>query len=123
MSDTAHSGNIVVQGLNECGGGFGSEKSLLVKNCIGIGQHSLSSAIRIFPNPVSGELTIGITGKEKELELTISDLNGIVHYSEKLLVNSADFRKKISMSGFTRGVYLLKLSSNDRLYREKVIVQ
>jgi hypothetical protein len=123
ISDTAQSGNMSVQGQNNCGAGTKSVKSLVVKNCTGIGQNNLEPTIRIYPNPVNGELTISIAGKEKQLDLTISDLNGKVHYSEKLSAISGEFMKKLDMSGLSRGVYILRLSGNDRLYIEKVIVQ
>jgi hypothetical protein len=123
LSGTAQSGNLSVQGQNDCGTGTESVKALTVKNCTGIGQNNLEAMVRIFPNPVSGDLTIIISGKESQLDMTISDMNGKVQYSEKLSGISADFRKKLNMSGFAKGVYFLKLSNNERVYTEKVIVQ
>ena len=123
MSATASSGSISVQGQNDCGMGPESIKSLVVKNCTGFSQHNLESAVRIFPNPVSGELTVTITGLESQLDMTISDLYGKVYYSEKLSAISYDFRKKLNMSEFARGVYFLKLFTADRVYIEKVIIQ
>ncbi len=119
----ALSGNITVKGNNDCGDGVVSSKAVFVKNCTGIDQKNLESTVRIFPNPVSGELTITIKGRENQLNLTLSDVNGKVLYSEKLTAIPADFRKKLDMSGYAKGVYFLNLSNNERAYSEKVIVQ
>jgi hypothetical protein len=123
IGPTSQSGDISVQGRNDCGIGTESVKPLTVKTCTGIRENNLKSAVRISPNPVSGELTIFITGNESQLDLTISDLAGKVQYSEKLSGISDDFRKKLDLTGFHGGVYLLKLTGNDRVYLEKVIIQ
>ena len=96
---------------------------VVVKNCTGIDQKTLESTIRIYPNPVRNELTLSIMGKEQSLALTITNANGRLVYSEKLVNITADYSKKLDMSGFSKGIYLLKLSSNDHVYTEKVIVQ
>ena len=119
----AQSGNIMVKGNNDCGPGIESAKPVAVKNCDGIEQKSLESAVRIYPNPVNGVLTIIIEGKENQLDMTISDISGKIQYSEKLSGISAAYRKSLDMSGFAKGVYFLKLYKNDRVYVEKVMVQ
>lgn len=123
MGSEAQSGNIIVKGENNCGFGPESLKPLVVKNCTGIGQNDLLSAVRIFPNPVSGELTITIAGRESSLGMTISEMSGKIVLSEKLSGITADFRKKVDMAGFAKGVYFIKLSTGNRTWSEKVIVQ
>ncbi|MEI7726255.1 MAG: T9SS type A sorting domain-containing protein [Bacteroidota bacterium] len=122
-STTAQSGNITVIGSNDCGNGAESVKPVIVKNCTGIDQVSLESTVRVYPNPVSNELTLSINGKEQQLTLTLSNANGQVVYSEKLTNITPDYKKKLDMTKFAKGVYFLKLSHNDRVYSEKVIVQ
>ena len=122
-SSTAVSGNITVKGNNDCGNGLESSKPVFVKNCTGIDQKNLEATIRIYPNPVSNELTLSINGKEQQLLLSFTNAQGQVVYSEKLVSITADFKKKLNMAEFAKGVYFLKLSNNDRVYTEKVIVQ
>ncbi len=119
----AQSGNITVNGTNECGEGTESSMPVVVKNCTGIDQKGLESTVRIYPNPVSNELTLSINGKEKQLVLTITNAAGQVVHSEKLESITADYKKRMDMSGFAKGVYFVRLSNNDRSYSEKVIVQ
>jgi hypothetical protein len=123
FGSTSQSGNISVKGNNDCGDGTGSSMAVVVKNCTGIEQNSLESSVRIYPNPVRNELTLSINGREQQLGLTISNANGQVVYSEILENITADYKKKLNMSGFSKGVYFLKLSNNERVYTEKVIVQ
>jgi hypothetical protein len=123
MDATAQSGNVSVHGLNDCGPGTASVKAIVLKNCTGIDENGLHANVKIFPNPVSGELTIMITGRENKLDLSVSDITGKTLYSETLSSITPDYRKKLDMSGFSKGVYFIKLTSNDRVYSEKVIVQ
>ncbi len=123
MGANAQSGNILVKGINDCGMGTESSKALTVKNCTGIGENGLLSVVKIYPNPVKEELTINIAGSEKSLDLTVTDMNGKVVLTEKLTVSGNEFRKKLNMSGFSKGVYFVRLSNNERSFSEKVVVQ
>ena len=120
---SAQSGDITVKGNNDCGDGVQSVKSVIVKNCTGIDQKMLEATVRIYPNPVSNELTLSIMGKEQQLSLTFTNQSGQVVYSERLENIPADFMKKLDVSQFAKGVYLLKLSNSNRTYTEKVIVK
>jgi hypothetical protein len=122
-SNTALSGNISVKGSNDCGDGAESSLAVLVKNCTGIDQKGLESTVRIYPNPVSSELTISISGKERQLTLTLTNAAGQVVWSETLESISGDYMKKLDMSRFAKGVYVMKLSNNGRTHSEKLIVQ
>jgi hypothetical protein len=123
MSNTAQSGNILVKGANECGSGTESAKALVVKNCTGIGQNDLAAVVRIYPNPVKDELTISINTNEKALDLAVTDIHGRVVVSEKLTLAGSDYKKKMDVSLFSRGVYFIRLSSGEKSYSEKVVVQ
>jgi hypothetical protein len=123
FSETASSGNLGVKGQNDCGNGTESLKSLVVNNCAGIEHKKLDAVVQIYPNPVNGELTLNITGKEHQLNLALTDMNGKVVYTEILSGIPSSFTKKLDMSKFSKGVYFIRLSYNDRVYTEKVVVQ
>ena len=122
-SATAQSGTVSVKGNNDCGDGVETSLQVFVKNCAGIGQNNLEATVRVYPNPVSNELTINIKGKEQQLALTLTNANGQVVYSETLTNLTADFKKKLTMTQFAKGVYFLKLFNNNGEYVEKVVVQ
>ncbi len=123
FSSTAQSGNLGVKGTNDCGDGAGSVKVLKLNDCTGIDQKSLDAVVRIFPNPVREELTLSISGREKQLNLAIVDINGKTVYAEVLSGIPSSFTKKLDMSGFAKGVYFVRLSHNDHVYSDKVVVQ
>ena len=123
FNTTAQSGNLSVKGENDCGDGTESVKFLKVNNCTGIDQKTLESSVQIFPNPVSEELTLSITGKERLLNLAIIDITGKVLYTETLSNIPATYTKKLDMSKYANGIYFIRLSHNDRVYNEKVIVK
>lgn len=120
---SSQSGTITVKGKNSCGNGVESSKPVVVKNCTGIDQKGLQSTVRLYPNPVSNELTLSINGQEKQLALTLTNANGVIVYSEKIENITADYRKKLNMTSYAKGVYFLKLTNNGRVYTEKVIIQ
>ena len=123
FSATAQSGNISVKGQNDCGDGAETVKFIKVNNCAGINSNKLESSVQIFPNPVREELTLNITGTERQLNLTIVDRTGKVQYTETLSNIPASFTKKLDMSKFAKGIYFVRLSHNERIYSEKVVVQ
>ncbi len=119
----ALSGNLMVKGTNDCG--YGSESTLFIQvnNCTGIQSATLKSAVQIFPNPVDGVLTIKIASNESRLILTLTDAGGKLVYSEIFENITNSFVKKLNMSGFSKGTYLLQLSNGSGLYHEKIIVR
>ncbi|MEI6683317.1 MAG: T9SS type A sorting domain-containing protein [Bacteroidota bacterium] len=123
FSTTAVSGNLSVLGHNSCGDGSGSVKALILNNCTGVNQAAFGSSVQIYPNPVSGELTLTISGKERVLTLSVIDGTGRVQYTEALSDIPANFTRKLDMSRFAKGIYYIRLSHNDHVYSEKVIVQ
>ena len=123
IGNAAVSGNLNVKGQNDCGDGTGAVKFIQVNNCTGINSNKLESAIQIFPNPVSEELTLNITGNERQLNLTIIDRTGRVQYTETLSDLPANYTRKLDMSKYAKGVYFVRLSHNDRVYSEKIVVQ
>lgn len=123
FSNSAQSGDLKVKGTNDCGEGAEAVNYIKVNNCAGIGQNTLESQVQVYPNPVKGELTIMINGNDRQLSLSLIDATGKTVHSEKLDNVSANFSKKINMSGFPGGIYLLKISNGQRTYSEKIVVQ
>ncbi len=120
---SAYTGNLTVKGGNDCGYSIQSVKSIKIKNCTGIDHKGLESTVKIYPNPADNELTIRIIGTERQLHLMVVNSNGEVIYSDNLFDIGINFIKKVDLSRFSKGVYLFRLSKNDRGYTEKVIVK
>ncbi len=123
LDNNAQSGNLTVKGTNECGAGAESVKSLIVSACAGIGEAGLLSRVKIFPNPADGEVTIHISGKERRLDLKITDVNGRVMLTEGLEIPGSEMTRKYNLNALAKGIYFVSLAADDRSYTEKLIIK
>jgi hypothetical protein len=79
--------------------------------------------VKIYPNPVRDELTISISGNEKAVEMTITDINGKKLVSENVTITSNELIKKLDVSKFAKGIYFVRISSGERSYSEKLVIR
>ena len=119
FSSSAQTGDVTVAGNNFCGTGTAGVKLVQVIVCTGIKVNQLRSRIEIYPNPTHGLLNLSINGSEKNLRLMISDLYGQTLMDEMLENLPANYSKEIDVSGFAKGVYMLKLTGDSRSFTGK----
>jgi hypothetical protein len=77
--------------------------------------------LTVFPNPNNGSFSIGISGiNPKESKLSIFDMQGReIAYQSEL---GGDNSLKLSMEHASKGVYFVKLISNEKIYTGKLTV-
>ncbi len=79
--------------------------------------------IRVFPNPVSGIVTLegrleqGIQG----VNVIITDILGRELFSKEFRVTGETFQERIDLSGNDPGIYLITVSSGDKMALLKII--
>ncbi|MDD4149287.1 MAG: N-acetylmuramoyl-L-alanine amidase [Bacteroidales bacterium] len=75
----------------------------------------------IYPNPNNGDFTLIISNKQNDIVAEIINLQGQVLRSKKIQSNT----DKVEFNGLnmSSGIYLLKLSSNEQVIIEKIIIQ
>ena len=79
---------------------------------------TFSEPATIYPNPAYEVLYI--TNKSKEnLKTEIADINGQIIYSSEISYGDL----KINVSGFAKGIYILKISSNDKIQTQKLLIE
>lgn len=83
-----------------------------------VGLEELHSYINVFPNPVTDHLKIKHT-TEGIMTIRLLDVSGKLIKEEV----SADNQILIEMQEFTKGIYFLEISENDRSFRTKIIKQ
>ena len=93
----------------------------------GNGTNSIDEAshirTRTYPNPTNGVLFIELGSdflNATTVELNILDVTG------KLVLTETSSKQKIqiaTLKGFSKGIYFLKVSANDKVYTEKIIVK
>jgi PKD repeat protein len=99
-----------------------ASETILVDPCTGINDFSDLSEIRIYPNPTSGAITIGFNQTLGSIEvLVMSTLNKVV-FSESLETISGK-RLDIDLSHLAKGVYFVRLKTDNLEKTVKVILQ
>lgn len=73
----------------------------------------------VYPNPTTGNVTIQLTELNSNTELTVIDMSGRKILSEQL----SQLQTTIDLSDNNSGIYIITVTSNDKLYREKVIIK
>ena len=123
FAENAISGNITVKGHNACGDGTESMITVVVTTCGGLQYSSNQGSFTVYPNPTDGLLYVAIHTHLKQLDLSLSDINGqeMFRNSEKELPDGRVIR--IDLSKYAKGIYFLKLVSNDQSYTEKIVVR
>jgi len=91
---------------------------------VGIDEENLAGLLTIYPNPA--ENTVYIAIKEKQtlsLHLTITDLMGKTVAEKNITFDSGNINRSIDVSSLRNGIYMVRLSDNERIYTKKLIIK
>ena len=77
-----------------------------------------NTAIEVYPNPVSNELIIEIKGNSQPINFEILNSIGQMVFKGKVLE-----KEIIQTSGFSNGIYLIKLENGKSFEFKKIIKQ
>jgi hypothetical protein len=81
-------------------------------------EHISNMGLLIYPNPSNGLINIKTTGPMiKPLEIEIIDITGSV------VCRKSGYIEQIDLSGYHKGIYLLKIKMDEKVYSNKVIIQ
>ncbi|HNX88445.1 MAG TPA: C10 family peptidase [Paludibacteraceae bacterium] len=113
---SATSGNITVMGINPCGNGTASTIAITVTVCTNVQDNETSHKVNIYPNPVSGELTIEIEENKDNFDFEIYNSIGQLVYKGNLIEKTV-----VQTSSFAPGVFLIKLENGKMFEVQKII--
>lgn len=89
---------------------------------IGIGDVTFSNNIALLPNPTNGNVTINVSGVEKNLSIRVYSIIG----SEVMNFNTTDvasiFNRTFDFSSFANGTYLVKIQSGEKTAVKRLTV-
>ena len=107
---------------------FGSgetEDYLITIVSVGTGiNEQTKTSMYLFPNPVSGKLNVSLNlANNSRLNYQILNMNGEVIYTEQTGTMSGTVNKTIDVSGFAKGVYLIRVITDKEIIMKKIIVQ
>jgi len=79
----------------------------------------------VVPNPSLGKMNVTIRGGHgKEVLVVVQDLLGRTHYSKVIFPDNSEYQLAVDPSDkLDPGVYLIVGSSDNRLYKKKVVIQ
>jgi hypothetical protein len=99
---------------------FGDSTYYYFHTIIGINDLvAQEGAIHVYPNPCSGKFTISSNSRISSVE--IYNLTGeLICADDKFNLQNS---KKIDLSGFAKGIYIIKLSDGLNSYKRKIVVQ
>ncbi len=78
--------------------------------------------IKIYPNPSNGIFTINMKTFEKQYKMSITDITGRIIYSS-LFKTEKILKKQIDLSNQKKGLYFLKINTENQTFTEKIIVR
>lgn len=97
---------------------------LEIENCQSITEISDDYNISIFPNPSNGMFIIRFeTDHSEKVQIEILSLQGALIKTEEVFVSSPNFEHQIDMSSKSKGVYLIRLRSENLLRIERIVIQ
>jgi endoglucanase len=82
-----------------------------------IGPVSAVVPVNVFPNPAQNSFAVD-AGTDKQVQLTVSDNTG-----RQVWHDTFYWRYLVNTSAWSRGLYLLKLQTDDAIYTTKVVVE
>jgi hypothetical protein len=123
IGPAALSGPITVHGINTCGPGTSSSKTINVKICAGFGEKETEPGITVYPNPANDIINIAFTGAEKQMDLRIVDATGQRVYWELLENIPTKYIHRVNVSAFSRGIYFIELVCSQWFVIKKVILK
>ena len=85
-------------------------KTVTVNLCTGINETTVSNLLNVYPNPVQNELNIKIENSSAQYTLAIYAMDGKLLHSE----TSVQPVISINTSNYKAGVYMIRISTNDK---------
>jgi hypothetical protein len=91
----------------------------------GILEHNDFNNLSVFPNPTNGliNVSVNVTGDEKNMEVILTDLAGRVIYRRQLDAHQGNTTMQMNTSSFPKGAYFLELNNSHSRAVKKIIVE
>ncbi len=86
----------------------------------GLSVKDLNNDIKIFPNPNKGTFMISSNKSKEELSVEIYNTAGQIIYKN---VSKKDGNLSVDISDKAKGVYFIKITSNDKIYNSKISIK
>jgi len=116
------SGNLKVKGHNDCGDG--SEASLAITVCLGVGieDNSIKNKIEVFPNPTKDLFYVTIN-KPFNNDFKVEICNSFGQVLQTILKQQRDNKFSVDLTNFPKGIYVIRFSDKEGYFNCKIVKQ
>jgi hypothetical protein len=107
-----------------CTGKVTDIKHVVIDPCTGVPEPSQDVLkLEINPNPASGFVNFSVKGLKDQAWLSITGMDGTTHAS--LLVEPTDRKvvKQLDLTGYSKGIYIIRLKTADQVLTEKLVIR
>jgi uncharacterized DUF497 family protein len=89
----------------------------------GIDESAETQALRVYPNPSSGKITVNFKpDSKKKTQLKITDESGRVVYTEEIKT-AAEFTHEIDLGNEAKGIYFVELVQGKNKYVNRILLK
>ncbi len=104
--------------------GCSSVSTTISVNDVGINEISSTLKANVYPNPANQELNIDLYSQSQNtIVIELIDISGRLVLSEQYQISIGLNQKQINIDQVQKGLYMLKLSSENGVSTEKIIIQ
>lgn len=127
INDTIFIDSTVVHGVNYCykvkalNSECEKESEEICQVFLGLNEIIIPNNITIYPNPANNKTTLKVEGLTEKADVIIYDING--RKLKKYTMNANQNDLEIDVSGFAKGIYQIKLTTQSYSISKKLIIQ
>ena len=111
--------------LGECPDTTSDDVLIILDPCPGISEPAaVSLGVTIQPNPANDIILLAIIGhRNSATTISITDIQGRKVFSENLKPEGIKMTRRIDVSGYSKGVYLVKVQTDNDFVTERLVIQ
>jgi len=89
----------------------------------GIGDHANLPVLDVYPNPANGEFSFNLHAqKDDNYQVKITNAIGQVVYKDEMRMVTGENKRKLNISSFGKGIYMLRISNDENNLVKEVII-
>ncbi len=90
---------------------------------LGVDNDELTSSLKVYPNPASGQFTVSITNAEaSDLILELVNISGQVVYRNQVK-SVYSYNEQIDTGSLSSGIYYLRVNNGQESRVKKIVVR
>jgi PKD repeat protein len=110
-SDNRHGNNIFLDNIS-------------ISGLTGIQETGINhERIKVYPNPTTGIVNLTILDPSSRIDLSVINTQGQTVYSDHFSAKSGNLEKQLDFSAYTKGIYFLRIISDQTTLVKKIILE